>query len=150
MLTGKMVRVRFARERVLPHYLNTAEPSWQELAERLLELFRGQEGRTRGELEGERSTQLEGQLERPSGERWGERDLLRALRGAERRIAARRAGAQRGHAGQREALGPGHAFQRLAQRGLRTEQTAAGKRQPGKREKLRETDKVDRAGEDSN
>jgi predicted nuclease of restriction endonuclease-like RecB superfamily len=54
MLTGTMVRVRFARDRVLPHYLNTADPSWREVAERLLELFRGQDGRTRGELEEER------------------------------------------------------------------------------------------------
>src|SRR5881275_2889450 len=53
MLTGKMVRVRFARDRVLPHYLNTDDPAWREVAERLLELFRGQEGRTRGELEDE-------------------------------------------------------------------------------------------------
>jgi uncharacterized protein len=53
MLTGKMVRVRFARDRVLPHYLNTDDPGWREVAERLLELFRGQEGRTRGELEDE-------------------------------------------------------------------------------------------------
>ena len=51
MLTGKMVRVRYARDRIVPHYLNTADPGWLEVAERLLELFRGQEGRTRGELE---------------------------------------------------------------------------------------------------
>jgi len=54
MLTGKMVRVRFARDRVVPHYLDTDNPAWRELAERLLEMFRGQEGRTRGELEDER------------------------------------------------------------------------------------------------
>src|SRR5207237_3499599 len=54
MLTGTMVRVRFARDRVLRHYLNTADPSWREVAVRLLELFHGQEGRTRGELEDER------------------------------------------------------------------------------------------------
>src|SRR5215210_4661025 len=51
MLTGKMVRVRFARDRVLPYYLDTNSATWREVAERLLELFRGQEGRTRGELE---------------------------------------------------------------------------------------------------
>jgi predicted nuclease of restriction endonuclease-like RecB superfamily len=51
MLTGKLVRVRYARDRIVPHYLNTAEPGWLEVAERLLELFRGQNGRTRGELE---------------------------------------------------------------------------------------------------
>jgi predicted nuclease of restriction endonuclease-like RecB superfamily len=51
MLTGKLVRVRFARDRIVPHYLDAADPGWLETAERLLELFRGQEGRTRGELE---------------------------------------------------------------------------------------------------
>jgi predicted nuclease of restriction endonuclease-like RecB superfamily len=51
MLTGKMVRVRYGRDRILPCYLDVADPSWQQVAERLLELFRGQTGRTRGELE---------------------------------------------------------------------------------------------------
>src|SRR5436190_7373476 len=51
MLTGKMVRVRYARDRIVPHYLDVSNPVWLEVAERLLELFRGQEGRTRGELE---------------------------------------------------------------------------------------------------
>src|SRR4051794_25037013 len=65
MLTGKQVRVRFARERVLPSYLDTSEVVWQEMAERLLEVFRGLPNRTRGELEteldeafGETTTQL--------------------------------------------------------------------------------------------
>src|SRR5262245_64827373 len=51
MLTGKQVRVRYARERILPSYIDAAAPEWQEVAERLLVLFRGQEGRTRGELD---------------------------------------------------------------------------------------------------
>ncbi len=51
MLTGKMLRVRYARDRILPHYLDVRDPAWLEVAERLLELFRGQEGKTRGELE---------------------------------------------------------------------------------------------------
>src|ERR1700676_4137088 len=51
MLVGKMVRVRYARERIMACYLPADDPSWLELAERLLELFRGQQGRTRGELE---------------------------------------------------------------------------------------------------
>jgi uncharacterized protein len=51
MLTGKLVRARYARDRIVPHYLNPADPGWLEVAERLLGLFRGQEGRTRGELE---------------------------------------------------------------------------------------------------
>jgi predicted nuclease of restriction endonuclease-like RecB superfamily len=51
MLTGKMVRVRYARERILPCYLETTNANWLEVAERLLEVFRAQVGRTRGELE---------------------------------------------------------------------------------------------------
>src|SRR5438046_2323541 len=51
MLTGKMVRVRYARDRIVPSYLDVSDPAWLETAERLLALFRGQEGRTRGELE---------------------------------------------------------------------------------------------------
>jgi predicted nuclease of restriction endonuclease-like RecB superfamily len=53
MITGKLVRVRYGRERILPCYLDVADPAWLEVAERLLELFRGQGGRTRGELEAE-------------------------------------------------------------------------------------------------
>ena len=53
MLTGKMVRVRYARDRIIPHYINTADPSWLETAERMLEMFRGREGKTRGELDDE-------------------------------------------------------------------------------------------------
>ncbi len=53
MLTGKMVRVRYARDRIVPHYINVADPTWLETAERLLEMFRGREGKTRGELEDE-------------------------------------------------------------------------------------------------
>src|ERR1700733_9856938 len=51
MLTGRLVRVRYARQRIVPGYVDAAAPEWQEVAERLLELFRGREGQTRGELE---------------------------------------------------------------------------------------------------
>jgi predicted nuclease of restriction endonuclease-like RecB superfamily len=51
MLTGKLVRVRYGRERILPCYLDVNDAAWVEVAGRLLELFRGQTGRTRGELE---------------------------------------------------------------------------------------------------
>jgi predicted nuclease of restriction endonuclease-like RecB superfamily len=51
MLTGKLVRVRFARDRIIPYYLDVNDPTWREVAGRLLELFRSREGRTRGELE---------------------------------------------------------------------------------------------------
>jgi len=53
MLTGKQVRVRFARDRIIPGYIDAAAPEWLEVAKRLLELYRGQEGRTRGEIEAE-------------------------------------------------------------------------------------------------
>jgi predicted nuclease of restriction endonuclease-like RecB superfamily len=53
MLTGKMVRVRYARDRIVPYYLDTTDESWRLLAEQMIELFRAQEGRTRGELEEE-------------------------------------------------------------------------------------------------
>jgi predicted nuclease of restriction endonuclease-like RecB superfamily len=51
MLVSKQVRVRYARDRIIPHYLDVEDPSWLEVAERLIELFRGAERRTRGELE---------------------------------------------------------------------------------------------------
>jgi predicted nuclease of restriction endonuclease-like RecB superfamily len=51
MLTGKLVRVRYARDRILPCYLDVNDPALREVAERLLDLFRAQAGRTRGELE---------------------------------------------------------------------------------------------------
>jgi predicted nuclease of restriction endonuclease-like RecB superfamily len=51
MLTGKMVRVRYARDRVQPYYLDTRDENWRMVAEQLLELFRDMAGRTRGELE---------------------------------------------------------------------------------------------------
>src|SRR5262245_19385786 len=53
MLVGKMVRVRYARDRIVPHYINAEDPAWLETAEQLLAIFRGQEGRTRGEMEEE-------------------------------------------------------------------------------------------------
>lgn len=51
MLTGKLVRVRYGRDRVLPVYLDVTDAAWLEVAARLLERFRGQEGKTRGELD---------------------------------------------------------------------------------------------------
>jgi predicted nuclease of restriction endonuclease-like RecB superfamily len=51
MLTGKMVVVRYARDRIIPRYIDVDDPTWLEVAERLLALFRGRDGRTRGELE---------------------------------------------------------------------------------------------------
>jgi predicted nuclease of restriction endonuclease-like RecB superfamily len=51
MLTGKHVRVRYARDRIIPYYLDTTDENWLLVAEQLLELFRAQQGRTRGSLE---------------------------------------------------------------------------------------------------
>src|SRR5262245_47988272 len=51
MLTGKLLRVRFARDKIIPVYIDAHDPAWTAVAERLLELFRGQEGRTRGEID---------------------------------------------------------------------------------------------------
>jgi uncharacterized protein len=51
MLTGRQVRVRYARDRIIPHYLDITDPAWLEVAERLLEFFRPVDGRTRGSLE---------------------------------------------------------------------------------------------------
>jgi predicted nuclease of restriction endonuclease-like RecB superfamily len=53
MLTGNLVRVRFSRDRVVPHYIDPADESWREVADRLLDLFRVQVGRSRAELEEE-------------------------------------------------------------------------------------------------
>lgn len=53
MLTGKMVRVRFGKNQIRPHYLDLSDPIWVETAERLLLLYRSGTGRTRCELEEE-------------------------------------------------------------------------------------------------
>jgi predicted nuclease of restriction endonuclease-like RecB superfamily len=53
MLTGKQVRVRYARDRIVPYYLDPADEQWRLVAEQLIDLFRTMQGRTRGELEEE-------------------------------------------------------------------------------------------------
>jgi predicted nuclease of restriction endonuclease-like RecB superfamily len=53
MLTGKQVRVRYARDRILPYYIDTSDEQWRLAAEQLLDLYRSFNGRTRGELEEE-------------------------------------------------------------------------------------------------
>jgi predicted nuclease of restriction endonuclease-like RecB superfamily len=50
MLTGKLVRVRHARNKLVPQYLNPRDPDWLGVAEQLLYAFRDSPGRTRGEL----------------------------------------------------------------------------------------------------
>jgi uncharacterized protein len=51
MLTGKQVRVRYSRDRIIPFYIDANNPEWLEAAQRLREIFQAQQGRTRGELE---------------------------------------------------------------------------------------------------
>ncbi len=53
MLTGNLVRVRFSKQRVVPLYLDRADPQWLEVAESLLLIFREGVGRSRGEIESE-------------------------------------------------------------------------------------------------
>jgi predicted nuclease of restriction endonuclease-like RecB superfamily len=53
MLTGKLVRVRYWRNRVVPVWLDGAQPEWHAAAEQLLDIFRNHIGRTRGEQDEE-------------------------------------------------------------------------------------------------
>jgi len=50
MLTGNLVRVKFARNKIVPQYLDAHHGGWLGLAEQLLLGFRGGVGRTRGEI----------------------------------------------------------------------------------------------------
>ncbi len=53
MLTGKLVRVRNAKDRLIPSYIATDDAKLQDYAVRLLDLYRTFIGRTRGEVEDE-------------------------------------------------------------------------------------------------
>ena len=53
MLTGKMVKVRMVRNRIVPQYLDVADPVWQETSATLLDLFRTFPGKSREEIEEE-------------------------------------------------------------------------------------------------
>ncbi len=53
MLTGKQVRVRFARDSLVPQYLDARDPQWLDVAEQLLGVFRSSQGAARGQLETE-------------------------------------------------------------------------------------------------
>jgi predicted nuclease of restriction endonuclease-like RecB superfamily len=64
MLTGKMVRVRFARDHIVPQYLDAGDAQWLEVAEQLLGVFRASSGATRGQLE-EEIDDLFGDLPQP-------------------------------------------------------------------------------------
>ncbi len=50
MLTGNLVRVKFAKNKLVPLYLDARHGGWLGLAEQLLLGFRGGVGRTRGEI----------------------------------------------------------------------------------------------------
>lgn len=50
MLVGKMVRVRFSKNRVIPCFIDPRDEGWLEAADQLLGLFRSQEGITRNQL----------------------------------------------------------------------------------------------------
>jgi predicted nuclease of restriction endonuclease-like RecB superfamily len=51
MLTGKMIRVRYARDRLIPLYLDLADAPSLQLAEQLIALFAASIGQSRGQLE---------------------------------------------------------------------------------------------------
>jgi hypothetical protein len=53
MLTGKLVRVKNVKQAIKAQYIDPDDSEWQNVAERLLEMFRRQNGRTRGEVEEE-------------------------------------------------------------------------------------------------
>src|SRR5438105_3828243 len=53
MLTGKLVRVRHHRNRLIPIYIHVEERDWREVAGHLLEIYRGLTGKTRAEAEEE-------------------------------------------------------------------------------------------------
>jgi predicted nuclease of restriction endonuclease-like RecB superfamily len=53
MLTGKQVRIRFARDHIVPQYLDAHDPHWLDVAEQLLAVFRTSIGTARGQLEEE-------------------------------------------------------------------------------------------------
>lgn len=53
MLTGKLVRVRHAKNRLVPQYLDPASDAWLDAADQVLFVYREAAGKTRGEVEGE-------------------------------------------------------------------------------------------------
>jgi uncharacterized protein len=64
MLTGKMVRVRYARDRLIPAYINVEDSAAVQLAEQLITLFGAMVGQSRGQLEAE-AEELFGDLPQP-------------------------------------------------------------------------------------
>jgi uncharacterized protein len=64
MLTGKLIRVRYARDQIVPLYLDAADADWLHVAEQLLGIFRSSSGFTRGQLD-EEVDDLFGDLPQP-------------------------------------------------------------------------------------
>ena len=64
MLTGKQVRVKFARDYIIPHYIDAHDANWLGVADQLLTIFRARQGISRGELEAE-IDELFGSLSQP-------------------------------------------------------------------------------------
>lgn len=50
MLTGKLVRVRYAKNKLIPQYVDPSNDALRALAEQVLLAYRGAVGRTRGEI----------------------------------------------------------------------------------------------------
>jgi len=50
MLTGKLVRVRYAKNRLIPQYVDSGNAALRALAEQMLATYRASIGRTRGEI----------------------------------------------------------------------------------------------------
>lgn len=53
MLTGKLVRVRFSRDRIVGVYVDASDPALLDISEALRNMFKNRQGHTRGELEDE-------------------------------------------------------------------------------------------------
>src|SRR5262245_52822511 len=53
MLTGKLVRVRYSRNRLIPAYLDVTDREWREVAQLVLEVFREVKGKSCGEMDEE-------------------------------------------------------------------------------------------------
>jgi len=53
MLTGKQVRVRVVKTKIVPQYIHADNRDWKSVAEQLLFAYRDAPGRTRGEIEDE-------------------------------------------------------------------------------------------------
>src|SRR5262245_40183113 len=53
MLPTNLVRVKFARNRIVPQFLDPSVESWRDIAEQMLQVFREKNGISRGELEQE-------------------------------------------------------------------------------------------------